>query len=77
MLIRALKRIGVKKFYLAGLDGFDVDSSVNYAISTFKKSLDYDTVNKKNKIISKQLRLALDGVDYDFLTPTKYEISYI
>ena len=77
MLIRALKRTGVKKIYLAGFDGFDVDSSVNYAVSTFKKSLDYDTVNKKNKDISKQLRLALDGVNYVFLTPTKYEISYI
>lgn len=74
MLIRILKKIGVRKIYIAGLDGFDVDSSVNYALSTYKKSLDYDTVKKKNEDIAKQLKLALNGVEYEFITKTKYEI---
>lgn len=50
MLIRILKNSGVKKVLLAGFDGFDVDSSVNYAVNTFKKSLDYDTAKRKTKI---------------------------
>ena len=74
MLIRVLNKIGVKKIYIAGFDGFDVDSSINYAVSTFKKPLDCDTVKKKNADISKQLKSALRGVDYEFITPTKYEI---
>lgn len=74
MLIRVLKKAGVKKIYLAGFDGFDVDSLMNYAVATYKKPLDYDTVNKKNTDISKQLKLALNGVDYEFITYTKYEI---
>lgn len=77
MLIRILKKSGVKKIYLAGFDGFDVDSSANYAVATFKKSLDYNTVKKKNENVSKQLKLALNGVDYEVLTPTKYEIGNI
>lgn len=77
MLIRILKKSGVKKIYLAGFDGFDADSSSNYAVTTFKKSLDYDTAKKKNENISKQLKLALNGVDYEVLTPTKYEIGNI
>ena len=74
MLIRILKNIGVKKLLIAGFDGFDVDSSINYAIDTYKKSLDYDTVNKKNIDISKQLKLALREIEYELITPTKYDI---
>lgn len=77
MLIRMLKNAGAKKIYLAGFDGFDVDSSANYAVATFKKYLDYNTVKKKNENISKQLKLALNGVEYEVLTPTKYEIGNI
>lgn len=77
MLIRILKNAGVKKIILAGFDGFDVDSSANYAVSTFKKSLDYNTAKKKNEDISKQLKLALNGVNYEVITPTKYEIGNI
>ena len=77
MLIRILKNSGVKKVLLAGFDGFDVDSSINYAVNTFKKSLDYNTAKKKNEDISKQLKLALSGVNYEIITPTKYEIGNI
>nr|WP_288723701.1 aldolase catalytic domain-containing protein [uncultured Sellimonas sp.] len=77
MLIRVLKNAGVKKIYLAGFDGFEIDASVNYAVQTYKKSLDYDTAKKKNEDISKQLKLALSGVDYEVLTETKYEIGSI
>lgn len=74
MLIRILKAAGAKKIYLAGFDGFDVDASENYAISSYKKTIDYKTAAKKNTNISKQLRQALSGVEYEIITPTKYEI---
>ena len=77
MLIRILKNCGIKKIYFAGLDGYDVDSSANFAISTFKAFMDYDTAKKKNKDISRQLTLALRGIKYEFITPTKYEIGNI
>ena len=77
MLIRILKKSGVKKICLAGFDGFDVNSSNNYAVATFKKALDYNTVKKKNENIAKQLKLALNGVEYEVLTPTRYEIGNI
>lgn len=77
MLIKILTRAGTRKIFLAGFDGFDVDVSVNYAISTYKKALDYNTAKKKNEDISKQLRLALKEVDYEIITPTRYEISNI
>lgn len=77
MLIRILKKARVRKILIAGFDGFEADSSVNYAVTTFKRSLDYNSAQKKNEDISKQLKLALSGVEYEVITPTKYEISNI
>lgn len=74
MLIRILKKCDVRKIYLAGFDGFDVDTSMNYFVTDFKTAIDYDAVRKKNDDISKQLKLALNEVKYELLTPSKYEI---
>ena len=74
MLIRILKKCDVRKIYLDGVDGFDVDTSMNYFVTDFKTAMDYDAVRKKNDDISKQLKLALNEVKYELLTPSKYEI---
>lgn len=74
MIIRILKKAGVSKICLAGFDGFDVDSSKNYFLDKYKKDIDYETAMTKNSVISKQLKLALDGVNYAFITETKYKI---
>lgn len=74
MLIRILKKANVKKVFLAGFDGFDVDVSTNYAIKGYQKSLDYESSRKKNNDIEKQLRLSLQGIDYEIITRSKYEI---
>lgn len=74
MLIRVLKKAKVQKIYLAGFDGFDVDSLDNYYLEKFSNAIDYETAKKKNQEISMQLNKALIGIDYELLTPTKYEI---
>ncbi|OUN20037.1 hypothetical protein B5G34_16245 [Flavonifractor sp. An82] len=74
MLVRILKSVGVSSISIAGMDGFDVDSSNNYCISTYMHPIDRVESEAKNKNIARQLRLALSGVDYHFITPTKYEV---
>ena len=74
MLIKILRKSNVKKIYIAGFDGFDVDATLNYYDTRYSKLMDYDTVQKKNNDISKQLKMALAGIDYSFITRTKYEI---
>ncbi len=71
MAIRLLKKVGVKKVWLAGFDGFDVNASLNYVVNDFKKIYDYDSAKKKNEDISKQLKIALNGIEYEFITRTK------
>ena len=74
MLIRILKKANVKKVFLAGFDGFDIDASANYAIKEYQKSLDYESARKKNNDIGKQLKLSLQGIEYEVITKSKYEI---
>lgn len=74
MLIRILKKVNVKKVILAGFDGFDVDPSANYAIKGYQKFMDYELARKKNKDIGKQLKLSLQGIEYEVITKSKYEI---
>jgi len=74
MLIRLLKKVKVEKIYLAGLDGYSADALVNYSERKYVKALDFDSAQKKNKDISKQLKNALEGVEYEVVTNTKYDI---
>ena len=64
----------MKKVFLAGFDGFDIDASANYAIKEYQKSLDYESARKKNNDIGKQLKLSLQGIEYEVITKSKYEI---
>ena len=77
MLIRALKKARVRRILLAGFDGYDVNVDNNYFISNYKTAIDIDTAKKKNDSISKQLSLALSGLEYEFITPTKYKTGNI
>lgn len=74
MLVRILKEAGVARIALAGLDGFDVDSTNNYFIPAYMQRMDRAETDTKNYNIGRQLRLALSGVEHQFLTPTKYEV---
>jgi 4-hydroxy 2-oxovalerate aldolase len=74
MLIRLLKKAGAAFIYLAGFDGFDVDTSLNYFTENYKNEIDFETAKKKNGEITKQLKSALSGIEYEVITKTKYEI---
>lgn len=72
MLIRLLKELRVSSVVLAGFDGFGVDPSSNYCVDTYRNILDRKEAEEKNKIIGEQLAQALKGLDYRFITPTRY-----
>lgn len=73
MLIRLLARVEAAHIALAGFDGFAVDSADNYCIDSYKSTMDWEAVKQKNHAISQQLKLALQGIAYDFITPTRYK----
>lgn len=75
MLIRLLRKIGVRTIYIAGLDGFDENGGVNYCVDDYKRVVDYSVASQKNNDIAIQLKDALDGSEYYFITPTRYKIT--
>lgn len=74
MLIRVLKQIGVKHIALAGFDGFAMNTSV-YADSSFVNTQDRDVLARKNQDISHQIKSALEGISFEFITPTRYDVT--
>lgn len=74
MLIRLLVLSGISQIALAGFDGFDVDSSNNYCVASYKTMMDRKAAEQKNADISRQLKMALDGTPHRFLTPTRYSV---
>ena len=74
MLIRVMKAVGVSHIALAGFDGFDVDSSNNYCVSSYKSMLERSEADLKNEEIGIQMKLALNDIPHEFITPTRYSI---
>ena len=74
ILIRILKESGAKKILLGGFDGFDVDSANNYCVDSYRTILEKRAADQKNEDITRQLRLAVSNLPFDFLTPTKYKL---
>ena len=74
MLIRLLSKVKIGMLYLAGFDGFVSNVVENYSTIHNSSLLDSELVRLKNEVISKQLKNALNGLNYKFITPTKYGI---
>lgn len=75
MLVRVLKAAGVACILLAGFDGFDVDSANNYCVDSYKSVVERRTAEEKNRDIAQQMKRALSGIPYEFITPTRYQLT--
>ncbi len=75
MVIRLLKKCGVGHIYLAGFDGFDANSAENFSVNSMRKPMSNEEARGKNTDISNQLAKALQGLNYDFITPTRYTLK--
>ena len=73
MLIRFLKKCGVKTLVLAGFDGFEHNKD-NYCVGINSVVSDSKSAFEKNNDISSQLKNALENVSYKLLTPSRYDI---
>lgn len=75
MLVRILRSANVAGIALAGFDGFTTDATMNYFSDKVGDSLDAEMAKTKNEQIGRQLSMALQGLEYRFLTPTLYVIK--
>lgn len=74
MALKLLEKLGVRKVYIAGMDGYSDESIISYA----DKSLEFDfssVAEKRNQLISQELSKISKNVNLEFVTPTKYEVK--
>lgn len=71
MLLNLLIKISPSKVYIAGLDGYSLDSK-NYVLDRLVLSHDPDQANSLNAAMSKRLKQLRKILNIEFITPTKY-----
>lgn len=73
MLLRLMKRLGIKKVYVAGYDGFVQNSVENYFNIQMINSVSPDNIELKNRSIKRQLHNIMQEMEIIFITPSIYE----
>ena len=72
MLIKFLINMGVKKVYLAGIDGYSIDPSMNYGnikMVLYNKKAQIDVLNEGMNCV---LREFSKEIDIEFVTTQKF-----
>lgn len=72
MLIKMLIDCGVKKIYIAGMDGYSKDMSENYFDEELQIQMRSEVVDKKNQEISKILLKLSHEYNIELITTNKY-----
>ncbi len=74
MVLKLLLALGIKKVHIAGMDGYSAQQSINY----YDSNLEYDFSNvaeKRNQLISEEMKEINKVLKLEFLTPTAYEFT--
>lgn len=71
MLLNLLSRIGVEKVFLAGLDGYDINSD-NYYQDRLVLPQEIERVHALNKSIKAKINDIRETLNIEFITPSKY-----
>lgn len=72
MLMNLLISLGIQKIYVAGFDGYRIDSSENYYDPTLALGATLETKLRKNEMIRQQLKELDENLTINFLTPSVY-----
>jgi len=75
MLMRFLRKIGVRTVYLAGFDGYDVGSPNNFFADSYIGVRSYQEKVMKNKDMEDQLNDMSSKMNIVFITPTNYSVK--
>ena len=74
MLAKLLIQLGVKRIYIAGMDGYSVNPDENYADQKMNFYTEKEQAEKKNAGMISVLREFNKGVDFQFVTTPRYVV---
>lgn len=75
MIGNLLKSVGVTKLYLAGFDGFKIESNMNYYDESLYRPMNSQKVEERNHRTEDYLNSLSKYMKIDFITPTIYKIN--
>lgn len=73
VVLNLLETLGAKEIYLAGFDGFEIDTNLNYYKEGMRRSLTKEDVSRMNQKVLDTIKKYREIVKIEFITPTKYE----
>ena len=71
MLLKVIKRLGIKKIALAGFDGY-ADKEVNYFNPSMEYSLRADEMMRLNRQVKEVMATTLSDIEMEFVTYSHY-----
>ena len=74
MLAKLLIRLGVKRIYIAGMDGYSVNPDENYADQSMNFYTEKEMAEKKNAGMAAVLKDMKKDVDIEFVTSPKFVV---
>lgn len=74
MLAKLMVALGVKKLYIAGMDGYSINSEENYADQKMNFHTERRLIEKKNAGMITVLKSLCDSIDIEFITTPKYVV---
>ena len=75
MIFNFLIKINVNSVYVAGLDGYSLTQSKNYANERLINYMNYELMEEYNNTMDKELSEISKKIEIKFLTSSKYEIA--
>ena len=74
IILKLLQACGTKSILLAGFDGFSSNINDNYYDTSMRRPVTVEQAKKRNVYYKKLIeRVAENGIEIDFITPSKYE----
>ena len=73
MCIRFLIDLGVKDVYLAGIDGYSIDSDENYVNSGLEYNFSLKSRKERNILISQEIEKLNENIGIHFITKSVYD----
>lgn len=73
-MINILIKIGIKKVYLIGFDGFNYFEQ-NHYYDNYSYYINESTVKNNNRIITEYLKKYREKIDIEFITESIYEVN--
>ena len=70
MCMKLMIELGASRIYIAGIDGYDINTTSNYVNSGLEFKFSPETIRRKNEAIKEEIEKVRRKIDLEFITPS-------